>query len=405
MFFFKKKKKKLLTFKLVVAQESTGFTGNEGATTTQTYGRCLLLMIPANGVFRHIFNNGRDGNKKIEAAMSVLNDAPEWQDKEVGTAHIIASCEAKMSGTVANSLAVFAAKQDKFDVVVRALKWLATHKASDRSAGWMWSRPDVSTVTEATARVLAETFGWSRIAPVLKPAIDNAVKLGEAASAMHIAVSMFVRHGEVALDALLVAMSLLGVVWRQGGVKHVRAVVLVALQHAPQPDQLKEFLESLDVSSDNCAQLINALTRKVAPHVESTKPRHIALLRDVVAKRIAHLKSKTATGPSLTWAIPNASMPTHPEVQTFLRSEQRTMRVNSVNDLRHARNFANKYRHMHHISCTAGGRGAGAFVDIEKTGGHHEAMRQRHAQLVHELSNLNKWIGAKKRTLVVVEEE
>eukprot|EP01036_Dinobryon_divergens_P030624 gene30624-39894_t len=87
----------------------------------------------------------------------------------------------------------------------------------------------------------------------------------------------------------------------------------------------------------------------------------------------ARLLSLVGNPPVFTWKMSSAVMPTHPEVERFLRSDAQSFTVHGLNGIKHARNFVSKYCNSrateggYSISGSAGGTGSGAFVQITKT--------------------------------------
>lgn len=87
----------------------------------------------------------------------------------------------------------------------------------------------------------------------------------------------------------------------------------------------------------------------------------------------ARLLSLVGNPPVFSWRMSSAVMPTHPEVERFLRSDAQAFTVHGLNGIKHARNFVSKYcssratEEGYSISGSAGGTGSGAFVQITKT--------------------------------------
>jgi hypothetical protein len=105
--------------------------------------------------------------------------------------------------------------------------------------------------------------------------------------------------------------------------------------------------------------------------------------------------------PVFSWRMPLASMPTHPEVELFLRSEKECFTEDGLTDIRHARNFVNKYCtggyiNGYSIRGEAGGRGNGAFVNIHKT---HSAFKEQlrcYSENQEERSRLKALLGSEE---------
>ena len=95
----------------------------------------------------------------------------------------------------------------------------------------------------------------------------------------------------------------------------------------------------------------------------------------------------------------SAVVPTHPEVERFLRSDGQTFTVHGLNGINHARNFVSKYCNNrvadgYSITGTPGGRGSGAFVEITKSKAyfnsemaHYKEKQQERARLQALLPN------------------
>lgn len=80
---------------------------------------------------------------------------------------------------------------------------------------------------------------------------------------------------------------------------------------------------------------------------------------------------------NIGWKMPNASLDHHPRVEEFLKSNRKMLEYGGVNDIRHARNFANKYRGFQNdysVDIEAFGSGSRAFVRITKTTRYRDSL-------------------------------
>jgi hypothetical protein len=93
--------------------------------------------------------------------------------------------------------------------------------------------------------------------------------------------------------------------------------------------------------------------------------------RHLASIRVAQLNSPEPTFSS--WCMPKASMPSHPDVERFLRGPDQSYTVRGLNGISHARNFAAKYcngnvKDGYSLRSTnVGGTGQNAYVTMLKT--------------------------------------
>ena len=112
----------------------------------------------------------------------------------------------------------------------------------------------------------------------------------------------------------------------------------------------------------NDAYLLQAITQ--SSRAKATN----AHVRSLAAARAGQLRYPRPSNQQ-----PQADVPRHPQVTSFLRSNQTTMTYTCFNDLNHARNFAikhfgqNNHVERHIARANAGGRGKSAYVTITKT--------------------------------------
>jgi hypothetical protein len=93
--------------------------------------------------------------------------------------------------------------------------------------------------------------------------------------------------------------------------------------------------------------------------------------RHIASIRVTQLNSPE---PTFSWCMPNASMPSHPDVERFLRGPNQSYTVRGLNGITHARNFAAKYCNGNAVkdgysmrSTDVGGTGQNAYVTMMKT--------------------------------------
>jgi hypothetical protein len=114
----------------------------------------------------------------------------------------------------------------------------------------------------------------------------------------------------------------------------------------------------------NDAYLLQAITQSSRAEAKN------AHVRSLAAARAGQLRYPRPTPSNQQ---PQADVPRHPQVTSFLRSDRTTMTYTCFNDLNHARNFTIKhfgrYNHVerHSARANAGGQGKSAYVTITKT--------------------------------------
>ncbi|MCO5570167.1 hypothetical protein L7F22_023885 [Adiantum nelumboides] len=115
-------------------------------------------------------------------------------------------------------------------------------------------------------------------------------------------------------------------------------------------------------------------------------------LKDLVEERIDKLKSEHE--PAFTWCQPMATLPTHREVEAFLRGPlEKFTYFGDFNGVKHARNFGNKYFDYGMSGCYSataqeGGKGKAAYCEIVKTRRVFEEMKRQWAAGRQELAML-----------------
>jgi len=150
-------------------------------------------------------------------------------------------------------------------------------------------------------------------------------------------------------------------------------VLLVELKDSDNLQLLTEYLCNVLTDLSTLKQFVSLLKSNI--NFERIR---LTPLRALVEKLISMLQEIVNKGPPLfTWQMSQATMPTHIDVQQFLRGPQQSYIVRELNGISHARNFANKYGgHKTHYSATmipGTGTGKHATVHITKTRDYYNA--------------------------------
>jgi hypothetical protein len=117
---------------------------------------------------------------------------------------------------------------------------------------------------------------------------------------------------------------------------------------------------------------------------------------DFVKNRAAFYDKSANKIQNIGWKMPNASLDHHPRVEEFLRSNRKMLEYRGVNDARHARNFANKYRGFQNgysIDINAFGSGSRAFVRISKTTKYRDSLIDKKSIYEKNATNIRKFIS------------
>jgi len=164
-----------------------------------------------------------------------------------------------------------------------------------------------------------------------------------------------------------------------GHAELMAAIVPKLIQLSASP----ELFRLLFVDSLVCAEL-QRLASPISQH-----------LRSIVKARIAAITANGISPPVFSWCMPDQTFHI-PEVAAFLHGPQQEMTYHGVNDLKHARNWANKHFLYNgtgaYVTATPGGRGQSAYVTLTKNKSHHTRKVQ-----ISRHSKARRRLGGNKR--------
>lgn len=112
------------------------------------------------------------------------------------------------------------------------------------------------------------------------------------------------------------------------------------------------------------------------------------------------------TSPQFSWHMPEASLPSHPYVQNFLRGPYEAFEEEGFNGISHARNFVSKYCHgrcQNGYSMTGdyGGRGQNSWVKMRKTTAFFNDNVSRYKENMKERDLLLRLMGSNDQATVI----
>ena len=132
---------------------------------------------------------------------------------------------------------------------------------------------------------------------------------------------------------------------------------------------LVTLVDSIKNLSKNFQDLLKLLTQQIL-QIFPDKENIPDCLLNASNLRFDYLEGVIGKGvPQFSWHQPNAVVPGHPQVEKFLRGPAESFTYRNFNNLKHARNWANK--HSRDTGCfmtlTPIGRGSSAGVEVVKT--------------------------------------
>ena len=137
---------------------------------------------------------------------------------------------------------------------------------------------------------------------------------------------------------------------------------------------LVTLVNSIKNLPNNFQGLLKLLTQQILQFF-SDKENIPDCLLNAAKIRFDYLEGVIGKGvPQFSWHQPKAVVPGHPQVEQFLRGPAQSFTYRNFNNLKHARNWANK--HSHDTGCfmtlTPIGRGSSAGVEVVKTRQSHQ---------------------------------
>ena len=145
---------------------------------------------------------------------------------------------------------------------------------------------------------------------------------------------------------------------------------------------LVTLVDSINNLPKNFQDLLKLLTQQILP-IFPDKENIPDCLLNASKIRFDYLEGVIGKGvPQFSWHQPKAVVPGHPQVEKFLRGPAESFTYRNFNNLKHARNWANK--HSRDTGCfmilTPIGRGSSAGVEVVKT----RQCHQREVEIFEE---------------------
>ena len=161
---------------------------------------------------------------------------------------------------------------------------------------------------------------------------------------------------------------------------HFLMMILYFIDSPDYEEMMLKFLEMVAITLDR--SLYNELIENISMRVKNYRTNNYIL--DLIKNHLKWLEEKYRTLMIFSWCMSNASIPEHPSVQNFLKSDQQKMTYFNFKSVVDARRFAKKYggiKNGYSAQMSGGGRGKGSFVIISKT-------KELHNQKLGELSKI-----------------
>ena len=168
---------------------------------------------------------------------------------------------------------------------------------------------------------------------------------------------------------------------------HYTDILNMILSFVDSPDyeeMIQKFFEMVAITLDR--SLYNELIDNISKNVKGyqTNKHILALIKD----HLKWLEEKYSTIMLFNWCMSNASIPEHPKVEEFLKSDQQKMAYSEFKSLAEARSFAKKYsgiKNGYAAEMSVGGKAKDSFVTISKT-------KDLYTSKIGESSKLRSWI-------------
>ena len=165
---------------------------------------------------------------------------------------------------------------------------------------------------------------------------------------------------------------------------HFLMMILYFIDSPDYEEMIQKFFEMVAITLDR--SLYNELIDNISKNVKGyqTNKHILALIKD----HLKWLEEKYSTIMLFNWCMSNASIPEHPKVEEFLKSDQQIMAYSEFKSLAEARSFAKKYsgiKNGYATEMSVGGKAKDSFVTISKT-------KDLYTSKIGESSKLRSWI-------------
>ena len=161
---------------------------------------------------------------------------------------------------------------------------------------------------------------------------------------------------------------------------HFLMMILYFIDSPDYDEMMRKFLEMVALTLDR--SLYSELIENISIRVKNYRTNNYILA--LIKNHLKWLEEKYKTVMLFSWCMPNASIPEHPRVQEFLKSDQQKITYFNFKSVVDARRFAKNYggiKNGYSAQMSAGGRGKDSFVSISKT-------KELHNQKLGELSKI-----------------